>query len=274
MTAAAIVPDCPTTAQRFGYAFSDSAAMTKRNLYKYVRLPQLVVFSTIQPVMFILLFYFVFGGAISGNSGLDYIQYVLPGILVQSVMFGSASTGIGLADDLGEGVIDRFRSLPMARSAVLAGRTAADTARNLFVVLLMIAVGYILGFRFVHGWWLAILAILFALLVGLSFCWIQAYIGLSVKDPETVQVAGFIWIFPLVFASSAFVPTDTMPGWLQVFADNQPVTKAIDAIRWMMLGDIPGMGATEADVWAGLAWMIGILIVFVPLTVNKYRRLQ
>ncbi len=257
---------------RLHYAVTDAVAMTYRNLIKYVRLPQLLLFSTIQPVMFILLFNYVFGGALSGTTGQpggDYIQFLLPGIWAQTVVFGSTQTGVGLADDLNKGVVDRFRSLPMARSAVLAGRTIADTIRNAFVVALMLAVGVALGFRFLSSWPAAIGALAMAVLLGLTFSWIQAFFGLMLRDPETVQVAGFVWVFPLTFASSAFVPTESMPGWLQAFANNQPVSKAIDAIRALALG-----GPTANDVWIALAWLIGILIVFVPLTVARYRRLS
>jgi len=248
------------------WAVSDAAAMTWRNLLKYVRLPQLLVFSTVQPVMFVLLFTYVFGGAIGGVQG-KYIDYLLPGIFIQATIFGSAQTGVGLADDLSRGMIDRFRSLPMARSAVLAGRTLSDTCRNVFVVLLMTGVGTLIGFRFHVGFFASIAAMGIAVLFGLTFSWISALIGMSVRDPEVAQSAGFIWIFPLIFASSAFVPLQSMPGWLQSFARVNPITYTVDAIRALSEG-----GSTFSPFWHSLAWMGGLLAVFIPLSVARYRR--
>ena len=248
------------------WAVADSAAMTWRNLLKYVRLPQLLVFSTVQPVMFVLLFTYVFGGAIR-VPGLKYIDYLLPGIFVQAVIFGSAQTGVGLADDLSRGMIDRFRSLPMARSAVLAGRTLSDTCRNVFVVLLMTGVGTLIGFRFHVGFFASLGAMALAVLFGLTFSWISALIGMSVRDPEVAQSAGFIWIFPLIFASSAFVPLQTMPNWLRSFARVNPITYTVDAIRALCVG-----GPTFSPLWHAFAWMCGLLAVFIPLSVARYRR--
>jgi ABC transporter DrrB family efflux protein len=248
------------------WAVSDALAMTWRNLLRYVRVPNLLVFSTIQPVMFVLLFTYVFGGAVRIPSG-SYKDFLLPGILVQTVIFGSTQTGVGLADDLSRGMIDRFRSLPMARSAVLAGRTLSDTVRNLFVVLLMIGVGLLIGFRFHAGFVAAVGAIVLAVLFGLAFSWISAFIGMAVRDVESAQTAGFIWIFPLVFASAVFVPVSTMPGWLQSFARVNPVTNAAEAVRALCQG-----GPTATHVLHALAWITGILLVFVPLSVRRYRR--
>jgi len=248
------------------WAVTDALAMTRRNLFRYIRVPNLLVFSTIQPVMFVLLFTYVFGGAVRISGG-SYKDFLLPGILVQTVIFGSTQTGIGLADDLSRGMIDRFRSLPMARSAVLAGRTLSDTVRNLFVVLLMIGVGLIIGFRFHAGFIAAVGAVVLAVLFGLAFSWISAYIGLVVRDVESAQTAGFIWIFPLVFASAVFVPVSTMPGWLQSFARINPVTNTAEAVRALCQG-----GPTASHVLHSLAWIAGILLVFVPLSVRRYQR--
>jgi len=248
------------------WAVNDALAMTRRNLLRYVRVPNLLVFSTIQPVMFVLLFTYVFGGAVRIPSG-SYKDFLLPGILVQTVIFGSTQTGVGLADDLSRGMIDRFRSLPMARSAVLAGRTLSDTVRNLFVVLLMIGVGLLIGFRFHAGFIAAVGAIVLAVLFGLAFSWISAFIGMAVRDVESAQTAGFIWIFPLVFASAVFVPVATMPGWLQSFARVNPVTNTAEAVRALCQG-----GPTASHVLHALAWIVGILLVFVPLSVRRYRR--
>jgi ABC transporter DrrB family efflux protein len=249
------------------WTFADATAVTRRNLYRYVRVPTLLLFSTIQPVMFVLLFTYVFGGAIQVPGVDNYVDFLMAGILVQTVIFGSTQTGVGLAEDMSRGMVDRFRSLPMARSAVLAGRTTSDTVRNLFVVCLMLVVGTLVGFRFHAGVVPAVGAVGLALAFGLAFSWISALIGLSVRDVESAQAAGFVWVFPLVFASSAFVPVDTMPGWLQTFADINPVTITVNALRALTLG-----GPTARPVLESLAWIAGILLVFVPLAVNRYRR--
>jgi len=249
-------------------AVVDALVVTRRNLLRYVRVPTLLMFSTIQPVMLLLLFTYVFGGAIRLPPGLEYIDFVMPGILVQTAVFGSVQTGIGLAEDLSKGVIDRFRSLPMARSAVLAGRTTSDSIRNLFVVSLMLGVGFLLGFRFHAGLAPAIAAIGLVLLFGHAFQWISALIGLAVQDVEATQAAGFVWIFPLVFASSAFVPVETMPDWMRWFAGRNPVSVTVDALRALTLG-----GPTSTHMWQALAWMAVILALFVPLAIRRYRRL-
>jgi len=248
------------------HTISDIWIMVRRNALHFVRMPQLIVFSTIQPVMFLLLFTYVFGGAIK-TPGTHYIQYLLPGILVQTIVFGSMMTGIGLAGDLAGGMIDRFRSLPMSRGAVLAGRTIADAGRNVFVVLLMTGVGYIIGFRIEHGLFHFILAMLCALSFGFAFSWISAVIGVSAKDVETAQSAGFIWVFPLVFASSIFVPIQTMPDWLQGFAKHSPITVTVNTVRSLISGLPVGDNG-----WQMLLWIVGILLVFVPVAVWRYRK--
>ena len=252
------------------WVVSDALTVTKRNLITYTRLPQLLVFSTIQPVMFVLLFAYVFGGAIQTQGA--YVQFLIPGIMVQTVAFGSTATGVGLADDLGKGLIDRFRSLPMARSAVLAGRTLSDSVRNLFVILLMLGVGYAIGFRIQNNLAYSVLAIFIALFFGFAFCWISATIGMSVGNAETAQVSSFIWMFPLVFASSVFVPVETMPGWLQVFAEHQPITLTVHALRSLLIGDGAVPGSTTGHVLGSLAWSAAILVVFMTLAVRRYRR--
>ncbi|HVL97978.1 MAG TPA: ABC transporter permease [Egibacteraceae bacterium] len=256
----------PARRRRALWAITDTLAMTRRNLLRYVRLPQLLVFSTVQPVMFVLLFAFVFGGAID-VPGVSYIDFLMPGIFVQAVTFGAVQTGVGLADDLSKGMVDRFRSLPMARSAVLAGRTFADTVRNTFVLLLMTAVGYLIGFRIATGWLQALGALALVVGFGLAFSWISATIGMTVGDPESAQASSFVWIFPLVFASSAFVPVETMPGWLQWFAAISPVTMTVDALRGLLLG-----GPVMRPLLGSLAWSAGFLALFVPLAVYRYRR--
>lgn len=258
--------------------------ITRRNLLRNVRLPQLILFSTVQPVMFLLLFNYVFGGSIAQAippAFGDYINFLLPGIVVQNVLFGATSTSVGLTDDLQAGVIDRFRSLPMARSAVLAGRTFADATRSLFVISLMTAVGYVIGFRPANGFVGLLAAILLAVMFGYSMSWIMAWVGLKVKTPEAAQSAGFLPVFPLAFASSVFVPTNTMPDWLRGFAENQPVTVVANAARALILGDdyiasdpvLVEAGATVGSlVGQSLAWIAAILLVAVPISVRAYRK--
>ncbi len=252
------------------YDVSDTFQIVKRNVKRNFRIPQLLVFSSIQPIIFLLLFNFVFGGAVkTGTIGTKYINFLLPGILAQTALFGAIQTGVGLAEDLNKGVIDRLRSLPIARYAVLAGRTFADTIRNIFVITLMSLVGGLLGFRFHQGFGKFLLAIGLVLLFAYSFSWISGNVGLLLRDSETVQVAGFLWVFPLVFASSVFVPVDTMPYWLQIFARNQPVTQVVNAVRYLTQGNV--INGSEY-VWHTLMWTLGIILIFAPLAVWKYRR--
>jgi len=254
--------------KQIGWTFSDTMVITHRNLLRYVRLPQLVAFFTIQPIMFVLLFYYVFGGAIDVGN-VKYIDYLLPGVFIQTALFGSTQTGVGLADDLSKGMIDRFRSLPMARSAVLGGRILADSVRTAFVVLLMIGVGTLVGFRFHDGPLNAVAVIGLAVLCGSVFSWVSAFVGVSVREPETAQVAGFLWVFPVVFISSVFVPVEGMPGWLQVYAEISPVTVTVDTLRALALG-----GEVTPSLWQSLAWMAGIVAVFAPLAIYRYRRIS
>lgn len=248
---------------------SNTLEIIKRNVKRNFRIPQLLVFSSIQPVIFLLLFNYVFGGVVGPESGGAYIDFLLPGILAQTALFGAIQTGVGLAEDLNKGVIDRLRSLPIARYAVLLGRTLADSVRNIFVVTMMLIVGSALGFRFDQGWLRFLAAAGLVLLFAYAFSWVSAMIGMLIKDSETVQVAGFLWLFPLIFASAVFVPVETMPGWLQVFARNQPVTEVVNAIRYLTHG--VGSGAA---VWHTLVWIAGILGVFAPLAVWRYRDIQ
>jgi len=247
-------------------AMSDILAVTWRNLLGYKRVPQLLVFSTIQPVIFVLMFRYVFGGAIT-VPGVRYVDYLMPGIFAQVVVFGSVGTAIGLAADLNTGLLERFRSLPMARPAVLAGRTTADLARNVFVVLLMAAVGFIVGFRVHTSAPEFIAGLALVLLFGYTFSWVFATVGLWVRDPESAQAAAFPVLAPLVFASSAFVPTNTMPDWLRVFAEHQPVSVTATAVRGLMLS-----GASTSDIVQAVAWSAAILLVFVPLAIWRYQR--
>ncbi len=240
--------------------------MAKRSLYRYIRLPDWVFFSTAQPVMFVLLFTYVFGGAIAVQTD-NYIDFLLPGILLQTVLFGTAGTAVGLAEDIQKGVFDRYRSLPMSRSAVLAGRIMADTANNVFVLTLMIVVGLIIGFRF-HGGLVSIVGMpLVALLFAIPFSWMAALIGTSVKSVEAANLAGFMWMFPVTFVSSAFVPIETMPGWLQPIAQANPFSVAVDAARALALDE-----PATRHVLKTIAWSVGLTVIIAPLAIRKYQR--
>lgn len=262
------------------WAVSDTLVLTRRNLLHLTRQPQLLVFTFIQPVMFTLLFRYVFGGAIQTGS-IDYVNYLMPGIFVQTVVFGATSTGVGLAEDLATGVVDRFRSLPMSRLAVLAGRTLADLARNAFVVALMTVVGMLVGFRPSGGIVGFALGVCVILLAAFALSWVFALVGLKADSAESAQAVAFPLIFPLTFASSAFVPVQTMPGWLQAFAKHQPITVIIDSVRGLMAGPeeaelLQQAGLLNASTGTSLvqafAWIALILAVAVPLAVTWYRR--
>jgi|GEM_PF-8130 len=251
-------------------AITDTAVVTGRNLRHFIRQPDLLVFSTIQPVLFVLLFVYVFGGAIGRSlpHGVTYVDFLLPGVFVQSVTFGASQTAVGLKEDLTRGVVDRFRSMPMARSAVLAGRTVADLVRNILIIGLMIAVGYLVGFRFLGGTAGSVACIAVVAAFGLALSWIFAFVALTVRGAETAQTAGFVVIFPLVFASSVFVPVSTFPDWLQAFAKINPVTVTANAARSLALYGTP------ASLGAAAAWIGGLLAVFIPLSVWRYRRIS
>jgi len=251
-------------------AVTDTAVVTGRNLRHFTRQPDLLTFSTIQPVLFVLLFVYVFGGAVGRSlpHGAAYVDFLLPGIFVQSVTFGASQTAVGLSEDLQRGVVDRFRSMPMARSAVLAGRTVADLVRNILIIGLMIAVGYLVGFRFHGGVAGAVGCIAAVAAFGFALSWIFAFVALTVRGAEAAQTAGFVVIFPLVFASSVFVPVATMPHWLQAFAKISPVTITADAARSLALFGTP------VSLGAAAAWTGGLLAVFIPLSVWRYRRMS
>ena len=214
-------------------------------------------------MLFVLLWTYVFSGAIRTPGGVDYVDYLMPGLFILAIAFGSANTGVGLADDLARGLLDRFRALPMARPALLVGRTLADTARNTFVVLLMVAV----GFRFHAGLAPAVAALALPLAVGYLLSWISALIGLTVRDPETAGTASLLPVIPLAFTSSTFVPVATMPGWLQAWANSNPITHAVDATRAPALG-----GHTSRPLLKAVAWILGLLAVVIPLAIYRYRR--
>ncbi len=246
---------------------SDIWVMTQRDVRRYLRLPQLLLTNIILNVVLLVLFNYVFGGAIQ-TGGVAYIQYFLPGFLAQSVVFGSTQTSVGISEDLSKGLIDRFRSLPMARIALLSGRVVSDALRYLILITIMIGVGYAAGFRFEAGFGPAFLGVWLIVLFGIALTWVGVFIGISVKDVETAQVAGFVWVFPLVFASSLYVPIETMPSWLQVFAEINPVTPMVDTIRGLSWGtDI------SSSLWKILVWDAGIILVTLPLALRKYRLL-
>ncbi len=271
-------PQEEVVSSRIGRTLRDIAVITKRNMLRNVRLPQLIVFATIQPVMFLLLFNYVFGGSIGRSPQLaqfgSYINWLVPGIIIQTATFGASQTAVGLTEDLQAGVIDRFRSLPMARSAVLAGRTISDLVRNAFVSGLMLTVGALIGFRYQTSLGHLALAFLLAMGFAFAFSWVMASVGLAVKDTETAQTASFIPLFPLVFASSVFVSVESLPDWLRVFADVQPVTVMVNAMRGLILGEaaLPAGTTVGGTVTAAIAWIVGILVVFFPLSVRLYRR--
>jgi ABC transporter DrrB family efflux protein len=249
----------------------DTAVVTMRNLRHFWRQPDLLIFSTIQPVMFVLLFVYVFSGAIGKAlpPGVSYVDYLLPGIFVQSVTFRASQTAVGLSEDLRLGVIDRFRSMPMARSAVLVGRTTADLVRNVLIIGLMIIVGYLVGFSFQAGVLSALGCVAIIAAWGIALSWIFAFVSLVVRGAESAQTAGFVILFPLVFASSVFVPVSTLPDWLQTIAKVSPVTLVADAARtFASTGGVP-----DSLGWS-LVWIVGILAVFVPLSVWRYRRMS
>ena len=243
----------------------DGLVMTERTLLTFVRTPEALFFMSLQPIMFVLLFRYVFGGAINIPN---YQNYLMPGIFVQTAAFGSVGTAVGVAEDLHKGLIERFRALPMARSAVLFGRAVADLARGVLVIALMTAVGFAVGFRPTTGVLAYLAAVALILLFLHAVSWGFCVIGLAAPNSETAQVMAFPLLFPLTFASTAFVTTRSMPGWLQPFANVQPLSKVIDAVRHLMLG-----GPTAADVLGALAWCAGILMVLAPVAVYRYRRI-
>lgn len=242
-----------------------ASEMARRNIRQILRSPQLVMFGLIQPVMFILLFSVVFGGAVEVPGG-DYTQYLLPGIFVQMVLFGSvAGTTMGVAMDMQDGIMDRFRSMPISRSSVLVGRTLSEILRTVVSLFVMVVVGMIIGFRFLGGFLPAVGGVALLLFFGLALSWLGALIGVSASGPQSAQQVGLIWMFPFSFLSSAFVPTASMPDWLRVYADHTPMTTSVDALRGLFTGTPAG-----DDVLLTLAWSVGIIVVSAPLAVRKY----
>ncbi|MEM7094955.1 MAG: ABC transporter permease [Actinomycetota bacterium] len=247
----------------------DASTEALRHLRILPRNPELLGFAVIQPVMFVLLFSYVFGGAIEIPGFSDYDQFLMPGIFAQTMVFGSSFTAVGLADDLSKGLVDRLRSLPIARSAVLIGRTFSDIARNLLTFVIMLAVAFLLGFRF-EGSLLGALGGT-ALMIGFSysFSWIQAWVGLSVDSVEAANAASFVWMFPVTFVSSAFVDPSSMPDWLQPIADHNPFTRLANAAR----GLYNGLDAST-DIWWSVFWIAAITLVFATLSIRKFSRVS
>jgi len=252
------------------YAVRDVVTLARRNLLALVRIPTALVFMVIQPVMFVLLFRYVFGGALGSEvPGGQYVNFLIPGILVQTTIFGAVGTAIGLAEDLQRGLIERFKALPMARMAVLGGRTLADMSRNVLVLVIITGVGFLVGFR-PHGSFLSyIAACLVMLLFAYCLSWGFAFVGLAAPNSETAQAMTFPLIFPLTFASTIFIPLGYLPWWLRGFANNQPVSEAADAVRSLMSGTPAGN-----SVWVTLIWSVALISVLAPLAVNQFRKVQ
>jgi ABC transporter DrrB family efflux protein len=251
----------------FAYAVSDTLVLARRSLLRIPRQPDLLLGFTVQPVMFVLLFVYVFGGAIETPGFDDYVDFLMPGIIVQSIAFGGFVTALGLAEDLKKGLIDRFRSLPMWGPAVLTGRLLADVGTNLIQLVVMFVVGIAVGFRFSASVPEIIAGIALLLLLGYAFSWVFAFIGLSASSPEASNAYGFTILFPITFVSSAFVPPETMPNWLEGVAEANPFTTMVDAARALFLGTPAGN-----DVWGAVVWAFAIIAVFGPLSAWRYRR--
>jgi ABC transporter DrrB family efflux protein len=247
-------------------SISDTLVLAKRSFMRIPRAPDLLLSFTVQPIMFVLLFVYVFGGAIT-TPGYEYVDFLIPGIVVQTMSFGGFVTALGLSEDLKKGLVDRFRSLPMSRGAVLAGRTLADVGTNLISLAIMIAVGMIAGFSFDAPLSHILAGVALMLLFGYAFSWVFAYMGLTASSPEASQSFGFIVIFPLTFVSSAFVPVDSMPAALQTFAEINPFTVTVDAMRALWLGAPAGN-----SIWGAVLWSAGIALVFAALSVRRYKR--
>ena len=245
---------------------SDTLVIAERNLVRLPRAPDLLIAFTVQPVMFVLLFVYVFGGAIQ-TPGFDYVDFLMPGIIVQSIAFGGFVTALGLADDLKKGLMDRFRSLPMTRSAVLTGRTLDDVVTNVVQLVVMFTVGLLVGFNFSSSVGEVIAGIALLLLIGYAFSWVFAFIGLSASSPEASNAYGFTILFPVTFVSSAFVPVDSMPSWLQPIAEHNPFTYMVNAARSLFLGIPAG-----DNIWLAVVWTLAIIAVFAPLSAWRYQR--
>ncbi|MGW1772825.1 ABC transporter permease [Streptomyces sp. NPDC002104] len=279
MTLTSTTPELAAPRPRGGIVqgINDSLVMAKRNLIRMSRIPEMVIFGLIQPIMFVVLFSYVFGGSMmigGSTSASDYRNFLMAGIFAQTVTFATAGAGAGIADDMHKGLIDRFRSLPMARGAVLTGRTLADLVQTALTMVVLAIVALLVGWRIHEGVPKALAGFLLLLLLGYAFSWIGALIGLSVRTPEAATSGGLIWLFPVTFISNAFVPTENMAGWLQPIAEWNPFSATVQACR-ELFGN-PGVSPSDAwpmqhPVWASLLWSVVIIVVFRTLAVRKYR---
>jgi ABC-2 type transport system permease protein/oleandomycin transport system permease protein len=256
----------PTLAQRARWALQDTNTVLWRDTIRTLRQPDLLAFAVVMGVFFLVLFNYVFGGSIGAGAGVDYLEFLVPGVLVITALQGAQQTSLGLAADLSEGVIDRFRSLPMSQVAVIAGRTIADAGRNVAGLVLVALVALLMGYRFASlpG---ALGAIALATAIGYGFSWLGAAIAVKVRQPDMVGMLSMFWLFPLMLASSAFAPAETMPGWLQPFVEYQPISAAADAVRGLANGSSAG-----GDIVLSLAWAAALLLLFVPVSVRLYQR--
>jgi ABC transporter DrrB family efflux protein len=275
----AIATTAPRTTSRAILSFFDSLVVARRNLTQIVRIPAVLVFELVQPVMFVLLFVYVFANNIANvppeiEALGGYVMFLMPGIIIQNAIFGATTTAIGIAEDLKSGLVDRFRSLPMARSAMLAGRATSDLVKNFILLLVVIGIGYLVGFSFENGFVNAVAMIVLVLAVSFTFSWVMAAIALWVKKLEAVQAAAFTGIFPLVFMSSALVPIEGMAGWVQVIARNNPITHWANLARYFAFGEYSTMGGTAEQLmlWSAL-WIVGLLAIFMPLSIRLYSKL-
>jgi ABC-2 type transport system permease protein len=265
----------PSVTTRALLSFFDSLIVARRNLMQIVRIPAVLVFELVQPVMFVLLFRYVFAGNIAGMEAFGgYVNFLMPGIIVQNAIFGATTTAIGIAEDLKSGLVDRFRSLPMARSAMLAGRATSDLIKNFILLLVVIGIGYLVGFSFQNGFVNALAMIVLVMAVSFAMSWVMAAIALAVKKLEAVQAAAFTGIFPLVFISSALVRVEGMHPWLQGIARNNPITHWANLARYFAIGEFPGMGGSVTElIILSAVWIVGFLVVFMPLSIRLYSKL-
>jgi oleandomycin transport system permease protein len=266
-TPATPVADTAPAARTAGRYLRHAAVLAKRNLIKTARTPEQLIDVTLQPIIFLLLFVYVFGGAISGGSRHDYLEFLLPGMLGQGIALGSIALGQNLNADIEKGVFDRFRSLPIGRLVPLLGAVFADFFRYLILCVIYVGFGYAMGFRVETDAAATTAAVLFAIAFALCFCWISLWVGMKARTPGSVQGIMFLLIFPLSFGSSTFVPVSSMPGWLQAFANNNPISHLVGTVRGLMLG-----GPVQSHLLWSLAWMVGLLVVFVPLAMRAYKR--
>jgi ABC transporter DrrB family efflux protein len=271
----AVAVQQPTITNRAVLSFFDSLVVARRNLMQIVRIPAVLVFELVQPVMFVLLFVYVFGNQFKNMEAFGgYVNFLMPGIIVQNAIFGATTTAIGIAEDLKSGLVDRFRSLPMARSAMLAGRATSDLIKNFILLMVVIGIGYLVGFSFQNGFINAVAMIILVLAVSFAMSWVMAAIALSVKKLEAVQAAAFTGIFPLVFISSALVQVPGMADWLQVVARNNPITHWANLARYYALGEFPNMGGSvEQLIVLSAVWIGVILAIFMPLSIRLYSKL-